>query len=416
MRDGAEIGGATFAKIQGKGFVIDSKTRLKNGDSVFITTDTSVNARVLSAKKRATLTLSLNFTEGEKAKAVYGDICVESEEILQSAQNRPLSVDEVRACFTKTDGLPVDVGFDNIEVNGNIFIPKSMLNAFRRKVYEEICGYVQKTMRKPLVFTDLIYDKTVENVLLPIKGDNDKSAVISDDFTGFNCDVAIYKPRDFSLELPETFQQGNYEKYLYYPAFATSKDLQRLTDWVKSGNIDGIYAENYAGLTFAKEHGIKLFAGTGFNLTNRLSIEVLLSDPAVAYYAVSKELNPKEGENLLGEKAFALSSGNIKIMDLCYCPFGKTCNQCDKREVYGLTDENGRVFPVRRYLSADGSCRFEVYNCADLVGVGMQNAGKLIDVTLTAEKAKAVAAKNSELQQKEIYKNCTSGHYKRGVL
>ena len=40
IRDGEEIGGAVYIKTQGKSFVIDSKNRLKNGDGVFVTTDT----------------------------------------------------------------------------------------------------------------------------------------------------------------------------------------------------------------------------------------------------------------------------------------------------------------------------------------------------------------------------------------
>jgi hypothetical protein len=249
-----------------------------------------------------------------------------------------------------------------------------------------------------------------------IVGINTKTAVIADDFLGVSCDVAVYKPNDYALALPDSFTQGKHEKYLYYPAFATAQDLERLAHWVKTEKIDGIYAENYGGMTFAQEHGVKLFAGTGFNLTNRFSVEVLLREPSVAYYTVSKELNQAESEALIGEKAFALSSGNLKIMDLCYCPFGKSCNQCDKLDVYKLTDENGRVFPVRRYISADGNCRFEVYNCADLVGVGLRGAGQLLDVSLLKDKSKAVDAKNSEAMQKQIYENCTSGHYRRGVL
>ena len=118
----------------------------------------------------------------------------------------------------------------------------------------------------------------------------------------------------------------------------------------------------------------------------------------------------------MGEKAFALSSGDIKIMDLCYCPFGKTCAKCDKKDVYTLTDEHGRLFPVRRYLSADGVCRFEVFNCAQLVGTGIDGVGKLLDLTLVADKQTAIAAKDNEYTQKQIYANYTSGHYKRGVL
>jgi hypothetical protein len=110
-----------------------------------------------------------------------------------------------------------------------------------------------------------------------------------------------------------------------------------------------------------------------------------------------------------------LSAGNIKIMELCYCPFGKTCAKCDKKEVYTLTDENDRVFPVRRYLSANGECRFEVYNCAALIGIGIENAGKLLDLTLVKDISQASQAL-TEAKQKEIFCNYTSGHSKRGVL
>ena len=87
----------------------------------------------------------------------------------------------------------------------------------------------------------------------------------------------------------------------------------------------------------------------------------------------------------------------------------------DKKEEYTLTDENGRVFPVRRYTSTDGNCRFEVYNCTDLIGLGLKDAGLLLDLTLVEDVAGASIAKTEE-QQKVIYENYTSGHFKRGVL
>ena len=408
IRDGVEVGGANYAKTQGKCFILDSKNCLKNGDGVFVTTDTAVNTRVLSEEKRGEISLALYFKEGEPAKAVWKNICIESDASLQSAKSRPLDETEIRACFAKTDGLPMETVFDEITVNGNIFAPKSELNAFRRKVYSTVCGLIQKDEREAL--------KECEIPSVQLKGQNNKTAVVSDDFTGIKTDIAIYKPKDYSLDLPESFTRGDYEKYLYYPAFATSKELDKLSEWIEKYNVDGIYAENYGGIIFAEEHKVKLFAGTGFNLTNEYSVEILLRRSGLTAYAISKELNEKEANALVSDRAFALSSGNIKIMDLCYCPFGKTCNKCDKREVYTLTDESGRTFPVRRYLSADGGCRFEVYNCADLVGIGINGAGKLMDVSLLSKKIDAVYAKDNEMKQKSIYQNCTSGHYKRGVL
>ena len=408
IRDGEEIGGAIYVKTQGKSFVIDSKNRLRNGDGVFVTTDTKVTERVLSAEKRGNISLALTFVEGNRPMARWKDVFVEGDAVLQTAQNRPLSKEDVISCFVKTDGLPADISFEEIIVEGNIFVPKSELNAFRRKVFSEVCQRIKTGVRKEVSLQTL--------PMIALRGKNAKTAVISDDFTDIHTDIAIYKPQDFNADLPEGFTKGNFEKYIYYPAFATSMDLERIEDWIKTFALDGIYAENYGGIAFAEEQGIKLFAGTGFNLTNEYSVAELLQLDCLSYYAISKELNEGQAKELLTEQAFALSSGNIKLMDLCYCPFGKTCNKCDKRDCYMLTDENGRNFPVKRYVSAEGSCRFEVYNCADLIGTGVSGAGKLVDVSVLDKKSAVVAAKDDETKQKSLYKSCTSGHYKRGVL
>jgi hypothetical protein len=157
-----------------------------------------------------------------------------------------------------------------------------------------------------------------------------------------------------------------------------------------------------------------LFAGTGFNLTNTIALKALLAFDCVSYYAISKELSALESQPLLSEKAFAFTSGDIKLMDLCYCPFGKSCKGCDKREEYRLTDENGRDFPLRRY-EVSGNCRFEVYNCAKLIGRGIEGAGRLIETTVTKDK---IGAANAVMEdaQKRLYEKYTSGHQRNGVL
>ncbi len=404
LREGKEVGGASFCKAEGRGFTLFSKMRLKNGDGVFITTDTSVNERLLQGERRGVIEAQLSFCVGERAKVKCGEIEVYSENPLLTADRYPLTKEELIACFQKTDGLPVEIIFSEIEINGNIFIPKSQLNALRRAFYQAVTEKVTGARNVIKVQTETpVYT-----------GGNEKIAVIADDFTGIYADIAIYKPNNVSKELPLSFLNGNFEKYVYAPAFYKEADLIKFLQNAKD-KIDGIYAENYGQLFFAREHGLKVFAGTGFNLFNGESLQMLLEYDCVAYYALSKEINVQEARALVSEKAFVLSSGNLKIMDLCYCPFGKTCHVCDQKFVYTLTDENGRVFPVRRYLSADGDCRFEVYNCADLIGQGLKNAGKLLDLTLVADKKRAFEADTDE-KQKQTYENYTSGHLKRGVL
>ncbi len=405
LRNGKEVGGATFGGKYSRGFILFSRVRLMNGDGVFVTTDSAANARAVSGEVALTpISLKLRFSVDERAYAEADGVSLASDFLVEKATSRPLSQDELCANFTKTDSLPVAVSFESVEIEGEVFIPKSQLNAFRRAFYEKWLENVQRGQRERLAPAWSI----------PILcGQQGKTAVISTDFTDVSCDVAIYKPNDYKQELPTSFLALNAEKYLYLPPFHTELDVKQVALLVKEYELDGIYSENYDGIMIAREYGFKLFAGTGFNLTNPIAVNELMEN--TAYYAISKELSEKEMGGLITDKAFTFSSGNLKIMDLCYCPFGKTCNRCDKRDTYLLTDENGRKFPVRRYLSAIGDCRFEVYNCASQIGVGYKGAGRLLDVSVTADKPSAVAA-GEENQQKRVYASYTSGHTKNGVL
>lgn len=410
LREGKEVGGAFMQKQDKKGFWISSKCRLKNGDGVFITTDQAVNNRLLSVKKQRTVHLSLVFHEGELAYAESEGISFYSKEKLQSAENRFLTKEELMDCFLKTDGAPFEVVFDFIDLNGKIFIPKSLLNAFRREFYELLIEKLCKKERTAYAFETF-------SLSLRQGGDSkEKTAVIATTFEGVKADVAIYKADDLRASLPKSFLNGTFEKYIYYPPFCTAHDVEELSKRIQEGDVDGIYAENYGGLIFAQEHGLRVFAGTGLHVFNQVSLSVLLNDFQVEYYAISKEANLEEMQPLMGKNAFVLSMGDIKLMDLIYCPFGKTCSICDKKAQYILTDENDRKFPVRRYVSGAGECRFEVYNCANLIGKGVKGANRLVDFSITADKQGAFAIMDDETSQKQFYKSYTSGHFKRGVL
>ncbi len=404
LRGGKEVGGASFLKNEGRRFSLHSKARLKNGDGVFITTDTAANARALSSKKRGKLSLRVSFVEGEFPVASCGELCYTGKTRLQSAQSRSLTEEEIKTCFLKTDGLPAEIRFEEITLSGQVFISKGELNGFRREFYAALTGKIRGERS----------EYSYEPFPRPsFSGRNEKTAVIATSFEGVDAEIAVCKASDYA-SLPESFVNGKFEKYLYAPPFATEEDLLAIERLIKKYSLDGVYAETYAGIKIAQKMGVKLFAGTGFHLLNSLSVEGAIR-AGVRYYALSKEGKAEELRPLAGERAFVLSSGDIKLMDLCYCPFEKTCSVCDKKAAYTLTDENGRQFPVRRYQAADGGCRFEVYNCARLVGVGVEGAGKLLDATL-GNAAQAVVSKENEEEQKQVYKRYTSGHYKRGVL
>ena len=123
-----------------------------------------------------------------------------------------------------------------------------------------------------------------------IEGKNHKTAVISDDFTGIETDIAIYKPKDYSLGLPESFLQSDSAKYLYYPAFATSNELDKIAEWLEIYDIDGIYAENYGLLPFA---GSDNHAGSARKLLGGMESPTPIKDEAdFAARVLSGEIQP----------------------------------------------------------------------------------------------------------------------------
>jgi hypothetical protein len=240
---------------------------------------------------------------------------------------------------------------------------------------------------------------------------NTKKAVMGGMFEGIDADIYIYKPNDYD-GLPSAVLPEKGEKFLYLPPFLSGEEIGKIEKYISP--FDGIYCDGSYGIPLAEKWGKKLFAGTGFNLSNTYDII-----PEFTYYAISKELDFAEQQILSAKNAFVLTAGSLKLMDLIYCPFGKKCSACEKRWRYALTDEGGRSFTVRRYRIG-GRCRFELYNCASLLSP-QDFAGAIIDLSdlsalpMPALKAVVDGYENQE-KTKELLGAVTAGHSKKSVL
>lgn len=435
LRDKKEIGGAVFAGAGTRGIYISSKERLKNGDGAFVTTDTKAFARVLSARKKREICLEIRMNAGEYGEAKCGDVSVKTAAVLGVAENRALTESEIADCFKKTDGLPFEVSFSEIRTN-NAFLPKSQLNAFRRDFYAALSDRFAGERREKFDISGVTFENAGEKSATA--GKFGGLAVMARKFSGAETGVkfAIAKPEDYSAffdgaaeRLREIFggisTEETAEKYLYYPAYATGKTEDAIAAALESGLLDGIYAENYSGAEFAEKHGAKLIFGTGANVTNVVAAREILKLENLAGVALSKEISLVEQQKIAMKirkinpeiAVFALNFGNIKTMDLCYCPFGKTCGACDKRDFYTLTDENERKFFVRRYKDGLGECRFEIFNCAYLAGGAATNGiVPLIDCTCEKDAADLLRLYGDAEKQKAAFKNYTFGHAKNSVL
>ncbi len=364
LRGGLEAGGAAFAEAGDGGFYLSAGFRLCEGDEVRLTTSVSSNAQALSPVAAREAEISLRFTAGKPACAVCGAFVFEGDVPLEAARSAPLSEEDLADCFLKTGDLPLKPRL-RIETDG-VFMARSALNAFRRDFYEALADFLDPE-RPPLPAV-----AASPAAIRPEKGT--LTAVIGETGTA---DVLIYKPRDYArLERPAA--KG--EVYLYLPPFFTKRDEALIAGALPL--FDGIFCEGYYGIALAKTYDLALFAGFGWNLTNAYAVAG--AQETAKYFALSKELSVPEQNALAAKGAFTLAGGAIKVMDLCYCPFGKTCRACDRRGEYRLTDGEGRSFPLVRYRFSQEGCRFELYNCASLAPcAGLASA--LCDRTVRGE-------------------------------
>ena len=149
--------------------------------------------------------------------------------------------------------------------------------------------------------------------------------------------------------------------------------------------------------------------GCGLNISNAVDLKYCKAE----YISLSKELTLKESSALAVENAFYLSSGDLKVMDLVYCPFGRKCANCDKRAEYAMTDESGRVFTLRRYSLE--VCRFEVYNCLP-IAADPSLAGIITDCTLQNDPNCVVELCRNGEKLRKHFKEYTRGHSVQPIL
>ncbi len=397
LRSGEEVGGASYLCDTKGGFALSTKARLKNGDKVFVTTDTLLNARLLSAERKLPIKVAIKLLVGSKAEVLINGVQFFGDKPLESAQKRPLSEDDIKSAFKKIDKYPFEVSFGLVETDG-VFMPASELNALRRNAYKNFYESLTENYHKTNAFILTFSQKN--------GGKNTKVAAICTSLCNISADIGILKLSDFNTDIAALTSNFSGEKYLFLPPYLTGKEVEEVKKIAPL--FDGIYSDGLYSIALSKELNLPLFAGTGFNISNRVDMAVCNAK----YVALSKELTLSEADSIAAENTFYLTAGDIKVMDLIYCPFERKCAACDKRENYTLTDENGRKFPLRRYKT--GACRFELYNCAPVAAA--THTGALVDCTLQKDPNKLISVCKDGRLLREYLKNYTRGHSEQAVF
>lgn len=410
LRNGEEIGSADYFGEKITALIpLSYKGEVKVGDEVYITTDTRLNEELISGDSLRIL--DVEFTASPTASAVakaYADgvlvAVAQTEEPLPIATGKALCEGQIREIFDKVDRYPFAVGNYTISVEGALFGARSVLNSLRRELYEK--AYETLSYKEEPWPNLLHYSRDG----LPYESNS--LTVIAEDFenlSGYH--YAVYSPSDYNdkKRLEKFFRDTLLadERYLYIPSLLNDKDIEILRGMVV--DFDGVYGENPHVITFAKEWNKKLFIGVDFNVFNSLSLQEAVK--LGAKVALSKELSLKEIKEIGSECAHILTRGDVKVMELGYCPYGKKCADCKVKTLSTLTDYAGRKFTLRRIKLS--RCYFEIYNPMELVYDDLPRA--IYNLVLHKGKELEERYDASVKEYREKYET-TSGHLKTPVF
>lgn len=356
LRNGRETGGAVIKKADTtkSGFYAEAFGSVAAGDKVGITTDVALNEKLKSVKREKEVSVSVKVMAGEaiSATAFASDKTVTvSGGVAAAALNAPISASDIEKCFLKTDNYPFKVSV-NCSTD-SAFVSRGVLNALRRELYAELFdSFTEK--RKVREGAEKMLNAPSE----PLEENGKAVAVITS--AAASGDIAVYAPSDYGNEagFSEFLNGEAKEKYLKLPSFLSGAQTDCFKALLKG--FDGIYSDNIAGIALHREWGVKLFAGTGFNVFNRIAAEGISGE--AEHFAYSAELSVKEARSIGG--GFYFDGGAVKLMDLIYCPYGAKCDKCPAPATGRLTDEGGRTFILRRVKTP--KCVFEIYNYAAL--------------------------------------------------
>lgn len=418
IRDGVEVGSATCLNLNGKITTV-YKGDIKRGDKLYITKDVKTVERALSYKRLKSIEVNCKIAEGQPITLESIGIKAQSDFIVQKAKKCATTINEIKSNLLKTDKYPFDIKA-NVNISGDVFVLKSALNRVRSALYLQVYNELTKNEKHCKINDNIAsYETFYKNAERKF---DDGISVIASDF-GFlknyseNIKYLIFFPHNYKseeefLKFYKDCKSIDAKKFLYLPAYFCNEDEEAVKDKFKY--FDGIYCDGNYAINLCKKYNLLLYAGTGFNLFNKIDCDFISNK--CYKYAYSKELSYRE-INRLDRQGSTFSLGNITLMDLIYCPFKRKCADCKRGDVYTLKDESGRAFIVRRYKLS--TCRFKVYNCNDLIYInenGNQSSPIYNFVLYDEDKILQVLNDANNVEKlKNIIKNYTGGNLTRGI-
>ena len=293
FRQGQEVAVITAYDLTraGKLYRITTTNNVQKGDVVNLINDYNLEQAMLATTRKINVSIKIVAKANQPITAkfiVNEKMCEVKGEMLQTAKNAPLSIEELQENFKKNEFFDFDI---NAEIE-NVFIPKQKLNEFRRMVVEKVVE--QKTKIETPKLNKIILNE-------PQK---------------------VNQLKDFQLKV----EKLNKIFVLNLPNFALKPDIEFLRALVEKNKI-AVLANNLYALDF----NTKIYLGGGMNIYNDFSATVFKM-PYIPAENTTQHTMP--------------------YMTLRHCPIKEhlhaNCGNCPYHSGYEFVLNTGKRFKLKR--------------------------------------------------------------------
>lgn len=356
VRSGAEVGGASVTR---DGTEVGFGGDVRAGDEVRITTDSELTERINARTRKLTADLVVSASVGKKmtvsARCAGAELTLESGFVVESAERAPVSERDVIDCFGKVGGTEFAVGKIEVSLSCGAFIPKSLLNEFRRDFYERlreavILNYNEGVVRRTASF-DFTERYACADFGLPADVVQTDDLAAAERCLSLFDTVAIFPARydAGTLDGALALKRPGKKVLLSLPVMLRGADLDVARAAV-GREFDGFVVNNIGELELCR--GKNVLLGPFMNIL----------DPFVpAAKVMSPEFDGADCGN-----GYIYAFGKLPIMTFAHCPImtvsGGKCRGCgDSRPKMKLAEPNGTEFDLRFYKVAH--CYAQLLNC-----------------------------------------------------
>lgn len=417
----------------GEVIVVNLKDKVKKGDLVFKSFDKKLNDRLkrtyqaINKKINVRINVKIGFECSyieflDYGFKVYG-------EVAQEAQNQPMTKEDIEKRILKTGDTPFDFEILNLEVDENIYMPVSLLNAFRRNACDVLAERIVKSYERKSEKVNYKAEKgeKAEKILVTalVRNLDQLKACIEAGVKEIYFDGLFDAINGYKM-----CKEKNVKMYIALPVVSKSgyqKYIDKFEDY-----CDGFLMRSYAKVKSKKE----IISDFSLNTMNSQTINVLRNIYGDRI-CLSTELNTGELSQIADLKSEVVVYGRLTLMTTNQCPVGlyeaekgkkKYCKNKNEKANYSLIDRTKTEFPVIRdceecvafILNSMPMCILKKFDEIKKAGFGYARLEFSVesykDTLEIAKEHISVIEKGNKVRDIVELENTTGGHFNRGVL